>query len=95
MILAARSPLEGEEIADFCQKNYGVEFLIMEKISVKGPNAHPLYQWLADPHLNGWNSQAPSWNFCKYLVNEEGKLVKFWPSKVDPMSKEVVAAVNS
>ena len=91
----AQEPGTNKEISEFCQKNYGVSFQLFEKISVTGDSQHPLYQWLSDPHLNGWNDQRPKWNFHKYLVDEEGKLVKVWPSKVDPMSEEVVQAVAS
>lgn len=90
----AQEPGTNKEISEFCQKNYGVTFQMFEKISVTGDDKHPLYQWLSDPHLNGWNSEGPKWNFHKFLVNEQGKLVKVWPSKVDPMSKEIVEAVN-
>ncbi len=89
-----QEPGSNEEIAEFCQKNFGVDFQMMEKISVTGKDAHPLYQWLSDPHLNGWNNEKPGWNFCKYLVDEKGKLVKYWPSKVKPMSEEVLAAIK-
>ena len=79
-----QEPGSNQEIAQFCQLNYGVSFQMFEKISVKGNDQHPLYQWLSDKNLNGWNSQAPTWNFCKYLVNEEGELVwvkpKDWTS---------------
>ncbi len=84
-----------QEIAEFCQKNYGVKFQMFEKISVKGPDQHPLYQWLSQKQLNGWNNEAPSWNFCKYLVNEKGELVKFFPSKVKPTDKAILDAINS
>lgn len=84
-----------EEIAEFCQKNYGVKFQMFEKILVKGDDQHPLYQWLSKKELNGWNDEAPSWNFCKYLVNEKGELVKFFPSKVKPTDKAILDAINS
>jgi glutathione peroxidase len=84
-----------EEIAEFCQKNYGVKFQMFEKISVTGNDQHPLYQWLSKKELNGWNDEAPQWNFTKYLVNEKGELIKVFPSKVKPTDKEVIEAVNS
>ena len=86
-----QEPGSNEEIAEFCQKNYGVEFQMFEKISVKGDDQHPLYQWLTDAEKNGWNDQAPSWNFCKYLVDEKGQLVKFYASGVNPMSEEITS----
>ncbi|MEM9982745.1 MAG: glutathione peroxidase [Bacteroidota bacterium] len=91
----SQEPGSNGEIAEFCQKNYGVSFQMFEKISVKGSDMHPLYQWLSTKSENGWNDQAPSWNFCKYLVNEEGELVKFYASGVNPMDEEVLNAIKS
>ncbi|MCS6822303.1 MAG: glutathione peroxidase [Microscillaceae bacterium] len=89
-----QEPGTAEEIATFCRKNYGVSFQMFEKISVKGPDQHPLYQWLSKKELNGWNDQAPTWNFCKYLVNEKGELVKFFNSSVNPMGSEILKAIG-
>ncbi|MBR0571282.1 glutathione peroxidase [Microvirga sp. STS03] len=86
-----QEPGSNEEIAQFCQKNYGVSFQMMEKISVVGEDKHPLYAWLAQ---NAPNHEEPNWNFCKYLVNEEGKVVAFFPSKVKPMGEEIVMAIQ-
>lgn len=89
-----QEPGSNDEIASFCKKNYGVTFQMFEKISVKGQDMHPLYQWLTDKDKNGWNDQEPTWNFCKYLINEKGELVKFYASAVNPMSDELIAAIN-
>ncbi len=86
-----QEPGSEEEIASFCQKNYGVTFQMMEKISVKGDDQHPLYQWLAKHSPDG---EEPSWNFSKYLVDENGKVVAFYPSKVKPMGEEILAAIQ-
>lgn len=84
-----------EEIAQFCRVNFGVNFPLMKKSSVKkGNDQHPVYKWLTDPALNGWNSKPPSWNFCKYIVNEEGMLTNYFGSSVSPMSKDVQEAIN-
>ena len=88
-----QEPGSNEDIATFCQKNYGVTFQMFEKISVKGSDAHPLYKWLSTKSENGWNDQAPSWNFCKYLISEKGELLKFYPSSVKPMSDEVIKEI--
>ena len=72
------------EIKNFCERNYGVTFQMFEKIHVKGTEQHPLYNWLSDSKLNGWNDDAPSWNFCKYLIDEEGMLLEFYKSKTEP-----------
>ena len=72
-------------IASFCKKNYGVSFLLADKsIVVKKEGQHPLFTWLTDPAKNGWNKQAPTWNFCKYLIDENGNLVRFTDSNVEP-----------
>lgn len=86
-----QEPGSSEEIAAFCEKNYGVTFQMMEKISVKGEDQHPLYTWLAQ---NAPNNEEPTWNFCKYLVDENGKVVAFFPSKAKPMGEEILAAIN-
>jgi len=89
-----QEPGSNEEIATFCEKNYGVEFQMFEKISVIGDDQHPLYQWLTDKSQNGWNEQEPTWNFSKYLINEKGELEKFFGPKVQPMSEEVLKAIK-
>lgn len=89
-----QEPGTNAEIADFCQKNYGVTFQMFDKISVTGEDQHPLYQWLSKKEMNGWNDQSPKWNFSKYLVNEKGELIKFYESKVSPMSPELIAAID-
>ncbi|MCS6796305.1 MAG: glutathione peroxidase, partial [Raineya sp.] len=89
-----QEPGTNEEIAQFCKKNYGVTFQMFKKISVKGSDMHPLYKWLSDKNQNGWNDQAPTWNFCKYLVNEKGELVKFFGSGVNPMGEEILKAIE-
>ena len=85
----SQEPGTNGEIATFCTKNYGVSFQMFEKISVKGGDTHPLYKWLSTKSENGVNDQAPSWNFCKYLIDENGNVVKFFGSGVTPMSKEI------
>jgi glutathione peroxidase len=88
-----QEPGSNEQIATFCEKNFGVTFPMFAKISVKGADTNPLYQFLADKARNGAISDAPDWNFCKYLVDEQGQVVGFYPSKVKPMSDELVAAI--
>jgi glutathione peroxidase len=89
-----QEPGSNEEIATFCSKNYGVTFPMFQKISVKGDDKAPLYQWLTQKSLNGWNDQEPTWNFCKYVVNEKGELVSFFPSGVKPGDAEFKKAVG-
>ena len=85
-----------EEIAAFCSRNYGVSFPIAKKaIVVKELNQHPVFRWLSTKALNGWNEKAPSWNFSKYLVNEDGVLTHYFEPAVSPLSDEVIKAVHS
>jgi glutathione peroxidase len=83
-----------EEIATFCEVNYGVKFQMFEKIDVIGENQHPLFQWLSKKDLNGWNDKAPTWNFCKYVINENGEVTHFFASKIKPEDAEFKAAVG-
>ena len=89
-----QEPGSEKEIATFCEKNYGVTFPLFSKISVKGDDMAPLYKFLSDKSKNGAVSEAPSWNFCKYLVDENGHVVKFYPSKVTPLSAELVGDIT-
>jgi glutathione peroxidase len=80
-----------KEIAEFCKINFGVTFLLMKKSSViKGSNQDPVFQWLSNPTLNGWNSQQPIWNFCKYIVDENGSLQGYFTQNIAPMDEEVI-----
>jgi glutathione peroxidase len=90
-----QEPGSNQEIAAFCEKNYGVKFPIMEKVSVTGSDADPLFKYLSDRSVNGVTDEKPTWNFCKYLIDEKGKIIKFFPSKVKPMSDEIISAINS
>ena len=90
----SQEPGSAAEIATFCEKNYGVTFPMFEKVVVKGSDKAPLYTWLTDPGQNGWNSDEPSWNFCKYLLNEEGELTHFFASGVKPDSPEFLKAMG-
>jgi glutathione peroxidase len=84
-----------EEIAEFCKINYGVTFPLAKKSSViAGPEQNPVFQWLTDKNKNGWTSKKPSWNFSKYLVNEQGVLVNYFDPSISPTSKEVIDAIK-
>ncbi len=84
-----------EEIAQFCKLNFGVTFPLMKKSVVKKEaEQNEVFKWLSDSSLNGWNSKPPSWNFAKYIVNEEGVLTNYFGSSISPMSKDVLDAVN-
>ena len=91
-----QEPGSEEQIASFCQKNYGVTFQMFSKVDViKGNNQHPLYKWLSNSDLNGWNDKAPTWNFCKYFIDENGELKKFFASSVNPMDPEIIQLIKS
>jgi glutathione peroxidase len=83
----SQEPGSNTEIAQFCEKNFGVKFQMMEKISVKGDDQHPLYQLLKDK-----TGQEPTWNFCKYLVKPDGT-IKFFASKVKPLDSQIIDAL--
>lgn len=89
-----QEPGEEEEIASFCEKNYGVSFLMTEKIDVKGKNQHPLYAWLTQKKKNGSKDSKVQWNFQKYLVNEKGELVAFFSPKTNPLDSAILDAIN-
>lgn len=90
-----QEPGTNEEIKQFCSENFGVTFKMMDKVSVKGADKDPLYRWLSDKDMNGWNDKEPSWNFCKYFINEDGELVKFFPSSVKPMDEEIIKLIQA
>jgi glutathione peroxidase len=84
-----------KEIAEFCKKNYGVSFPLMQKSTViKSPQQNPVYQWLTDSTKNGWNNKPPAWNFTKYIINEDGVLINYFGSSVSPMSNDVQEAIK-
>jgi glutathione peroxidase len=79
-----------EQIAQFCKVNFGVTFPLMKKSTViKGSSQNNVFKWLSDANLNGWCNQPPSWNFSKYLVNENGELVKYFDPSISPLDSEV------
>lgn len=82
-------------IAEFCRINFGVTFPLLQKSSViKSPQQNPVFQWLTDSAKNGWNSKAPSWNFSKYLVDENGILTNYFDPSVSPASEAVKQAIE-
>ena len=85
-----------QEIAQFCQINFGVTFPLAKKSVVLPSNEqNQVFQWLTNKKLNGWNDKAPTWNFSKYLVNEEGMLTHYFDPSISPLSGEVIEAINS
>lgn len=85
-----QEPGSDEQIKEFCTTKYGVTFPMMSKISVKGKDIHPLYQWLTNKEENGVMDADVKWNFQKFMINEEGKLVDMAPPSEKPMSDKIV-----
>ncbi|MBA6157239.1 glutathione peroxidase [Tenacibaculum sp. S7007] len=85
-----QEPGNSSEIQSFCKLNYGVSFLITEKVEVKGENQHDLYKWLTKKEFNGVKNSSVKWNFQKYLVDEEGKFINYYYSITKPMSKKIL-----
>lgn len=89
-----QEPGSNQDIQEFCQKNYGVTFPMAEKISVKGDDIHPLYKYLI-AEAKKLNIEDPvKWNFTKFLIDEKGKLVTVFPSKVKPTDPEITQYLN-
>src|SRR5450759_47568 len=92
---ANQEPGSATDIRKFCTENYGVKFSMMEKISVKGDDMAPLYKWLTSKDKNGVMDSEVKWNFQKYLIDENGKLVDVIYSKDKPTSEKVIAWISS
>lgn len=89
-----QEPGSDEEIAQFCKKNYGVTFTMLEKVDVKGSSQHPLYSWLTTKEKNGVMDATVKWNFHKFLVDEEGALINMYNSRTNPVGAEMLEAIN-
>lgn len=89
-----QEPGAPEEIESFCKKNYGVSFLMTEKIDVKGENQHAVYQWLTNKSQNGVDDYSIKWNFNKFMIDEDGKLIAYFGSAVKPMDEEITSLLK-
>jgi glutathione peroxidase len=89
-----QEPGNSSEISSFCKKNYGVTFLLTEKVEVKGSNTHPLYKWLTQKDLNGVQDSDVKWNFQKYIIDENGHWTNYFPSKTKPLSSEITSVIE-
>ena len=85
----SQEPGNSDEIQEFCEVNYGVTFLITEKVDVKGTSQHPLFSWLTNKDYNGTKSSSVKWNFQKYLVDKDGKLIDYYFSITKPLSSKI------
>ena len=84
-----QEPGDAQEIKSFCTENFGVSFIITEKINTKGSEIHPIYAWLTDKKLNSKVNSTVKWNFQKYLLNREGKLIDYFYSTTSPLSAKI------
>ena len=89
----AQEPAREEEIKQFCTKNFGVSFILTEKIDVKGNNIFPLYTWLTDKKYNGVLNSSVKWNFQKYLVDRDGELINYFYSTTNPLSDKITSLI--
>ena len=89
-----QEPGSAETIQTFCKKNYGVTFLITEKVDVKGKNQHPLYKWLTNKDLNGVENTSVKWNFHKYLVDGNGQFLDYFYSITKPLSSKITRQIK-
>lgn len=90
-----QEPDNNEAIQEFCETNYGVSFIITEKVDVKGNHQHPLYKWLTTRELNNKKSSSVKWNFQKYLLSPEGKLIDYYLSITKPLSSKITKQLKS
>ena len=90
-----QEPGNNQVIQEFCELNYGVSFLITEKVDVKGSHQHPLYTWLTTRELNNKKSSSVKWNFQKYLLSPEGKLIDYYLSITKPLSSKITKQLKS
>jgi len=90
-----QEPGSNDEIAAFCKKNYGVSFPMMEKVSVKGSDMHPLYKFLTNKSKNGYKDSSVKWNFQKYLINENGHLEKIISPRTKPDDPSIIQWIKT
>ena len=89
-----QEPNNEKKIKEFCEKNYGVSFLLTEKTNVKGSNQHILYKWLTDKKLNGILGSSVKWNFQKYIIDENGQLLNYFLSTTSPTSSKIRSLIE-
>ncbi len=90
-----QEPGDAADIEQFCEVNYGVSFLMTEKVDVNGPNQHPLYAWLTTKAINGKKNSTVKWNFQKYLIDENGEFLDYFYSITKPLNSRITSYLNS
>ena len=89
-----QEPQDEKKIQEFCEKNYGVSFILTKKVDVKGSNQHPIYKWLTEKKLNGFSNSTVKWNFQKYFINKNGKLINYFLSTTSPISSKITSLIE-
>jgi len=89
-----QEPGDAAQIRSFCTQNFGVTFPMFEKVRTSGRHIAPVFSWLTDKSKNGWNTQSPTWNFCKYLIDGEGQLLAFFPASVEPDDPAIIRLIK-
>jgi glutathione peroxidase len=89
-----QEPGTNNEISEFCTINYGVTFPMMSKIHVTGKEMSPVYEWLTDKNLNGFQDSKVKWNFQKYILNEKGELIAVFPSSLKPDDESIINLIK-
>ncbi|MFN8285403.1 MAG: glutathione peroxidase [Chitinophagales bacterium] len=89
-----QEPGNESQIENFCEVNFGVTFPLTAKVKILGADMHPLYRFLTQKELNGYRDSEVKWNFQKYLIDENGKLIKIFSAPTDPLSDEVLNLIN-
>lgn len=87
---------DDKTIAQFCKMNYGITFpLVKKSVVIKSAEQHIIFKWLSSKDENGWLDKTPSWNFCKYLINENGVLTHFFEPAVEPLDAAMITAIQA
>lgn len=89
-----QEPDDNSKIANFCKQEFKITFPLFEKMSLKKGQKNEVFEWLTDKTKNGWNNQKPDWNFCKYLIDEEGELMLFANSRITPTHPEIINRIE-
>tara|TARA_B100000989_G_scaffold292945_1_gene269616 strand:+ start:60 stop:596 length:537 start_codon:yes stop_codon:yes gene_type:complete len=89
----SQEPGSESQIAKFCETKYNIKFPIMSKVNIRSYPIHPIYEWLTNSDFNGWNDSKPRWNFYKYLIDENGNLIKSFGSGTNPLSSEITESL--
>lgn len=89
-----QEPGDASKISNFCKARFGVTFLLTEKVEVKGDSQHAVYQWLTQKKYNKSKDVNVRWNFGKFLIDENGKFIEYFPSQVAPMSEEIISLIE-